>query len=408
MDTAEAHTAPDPEAMSLFGMDAETRAHPQGTFKLMREHTPVLSMDGSVILSRRAEIDEAFRNPSLFSSNMTAVDLGNVRPLIPLQIDPPEHKAYRKILDPLFAPREMAKLEEPLAERVNALIDEFIERGEVDFATEFSIPFPSLAFLTLLGLPTDELPTFLEMKDGIIRPDQIVGQPYEHPDTKAYQREIAASIYAYFNLVIDERTAERRNDIISQFLDTDLDGEKLTREEILDICFLFLTAGLDTVTATLDCMFAFFVEHPEHRAQIVADPSLIPAAIEELLRWETPVMGIVRVATDDTTVGGCPVHKGDQVVAMLGSANTDEAEFPDSDDVRFDRDVNRHIAFGVGVHRCLGSHLARAELRVALREFHRRIPEYALAPGAELDFTPAIRSVDHFPLVFTPGARRDA
>lgn len=408
MDTVETHAAPSPEDVSLFGMDAESRAHPQGMFKLMREHTPVLAMDGSVILSRRAEIDEAFRNPELFSSNMSAVDLGNVRPLIPLQIDPPEHKTYRKILDPLFAPREMLKLEEPLAERVNALIDEFIERGEVDLATEFSIPFPSLAFLTLLGLPAEELPTFLKMKDGIIRPDQVVGQPYEHPETKAYQREIAASIYEYFDRVIDERSAERRNDIISQFLDTEVDGEQLTREEILDICFLFLTAGLDTVTATLDCMFAFFVEHPDHRAQIVADPSLIPAAIEELLRWETPVMGIVRVAMDDTTVGGCPVHKGDQVVAMLGSANTDEVEFPDSDDVRFDRDVNRHIAFGLGVHRCLGSHLARAELRVALREFHRRIPEYSLAPGAELDFTPAIRSVDHFPLVFPPGPRRDA
>lgn len=408
MDTVETHAAPSPEDVSLFGMDAESRAHPQGMFKLMREHTPVLAMDGSVILSRRAEIDEAFRNPKLFSSNMSAVDLGNVRPLIPLQIDPPEHKTYRKILDPLFAPREMLKLEEPLAERVNALIDEFIERGEVDLATEFSIPFPSLAFLTLLGLPAEELPTFLKMKDGIIRPDQVVGQPYEHPETKAYQREIAASIYEYFDRVIDERSAERRNDIISQFLDTEVDGEQLTREEILDICFLFLTAGLDTVTATLDCMFAFFVEHPDHRAQIVADPSLIPAAIEELLRWETPVMGIVRVAMDDTTVGGCPVHKGDQVVAMLGSANTDEVEFPDSDDVRFDRDVNRHIAFGLGVHRCLGSHLARAELRVALREFHRRIPEYSLAPGAELDFTPAIRSVDHFPLVFPPGPRRDA
>lgn len=408
MDIAEPQAAPDPEATSLFGMDAETRAHPQPMFKLMREHTPVLSMDGSVILSRRAEIDEAFRNPELFSSNMSAIDLGNVRPLIPLQIDPPQHKTYRKILDPLFAPREMAKLEGPLAARVNALIDEFIERGEVDFAAEFSIPFPSLAFLTLLGLPTEELPTFLKMKDGIIRPDQIVGQPHEHPDTKTYQREIATSIYEYFDAVIDERSAERRNDIISQFLDTELDGEKLTREEILDICFLFLTAGLDTVTATLDCMFAFLVEHPEHRAQIVADPNLIPAAIEELLRWETPVMGIVRVAMDDTTLGGCPVQQGAQVVAMLGSANTDEAEFADSDDVRFDREVNRHIAFGVGVHRCLGSHLARAELRVALREFHRRIPDYALAPGAELDFTPAIRSVDHFPMVFTPGPRRDA
>jgi cytochrome P450 len=386
-------------------MDAEALAHPQKTYRLIREHSPVMAMDGSVVLSRRADIDEAFRKPDVFSSNMSAVDLGNVRPLIPLQIDPPQHKTYRKILDPLFAPREMAKLEEPLARRVNGLIDEFIERGEVDFASEFSIPFPSLAFLTLLGLPLDELPRFLKMKDGIIRPDQVVGKPYASDVTKQYQREIAASVYEYFEQIIDERSAQRRDDLVSRFLDTEVEGEKLTREEILDICFLFLIAGLDTVTATLDCMFAFLIEHPEHRAQIVADPAMIPAAIEELLRWETPVMAVVRVAIDDTTISGCPVHQGDQLVAMLGSANTDDAEFPDGDEVRFDRDSNRHIAFGVGVHRCLGSHLARAELRVAMREWHRRIPDYSLAPGASLRFTPSIRSIEHFPLVFSPGPR---
>src|SRR3954471_13835944 len=139
-------------------MDPEMLRHPQPVLKALRESAPVLAVDGmGVLLNRRDLIDEAFRNPEVFSSNMSAVDLGNVRPLIPLQIDPPQHKTYRKILDPLFAPREMLKLEEPLAERVNALIDEFVERGEVDFAAEFSIPFPSLAFLTLLGLPTEEL-----------------------------------------------------------------------------------------------------------------------------------------------------------------------------------------------------------------------------------------------------------
>jgi cytochrome P450 len=374
--------------------------------KALRESAPVLAVDGmGVLLNRRDLIDIAFRDPELYSSNMAAVDLCNVRPLIPLQIDPPQHKEYRKILDPLFAPREMVKLEDEFAARVNALIDGFIERGEVDFAQEFSIPFPSLAFLALLGLPAEELPTFLRMKDGIIRPDVVTGESREADATKAYQRQTAASIYEYFERVIDERTAERRSDLISRFLDTEVDGERLTREEILDICFLFLIAGLDTVTATLDCMFGFFVEHPEHRQQIVDDPSLIPAAVEELLRWETPVMTVVRVAMDDAEIGGCPVRKGDAVMAMLSSANADEAEFPDGDVVRFDRDANRHIAFGVGIHRCLGSHLARTELRVALREWHRRIPEYALVDGAVLEYTPAIRSVESFPMLFPRGPR---
>ena len=130
------------------------------------------------MLSRKLEIDEAFRHPEIFSSNMSAVDLKNIRPLIPLQIDPPEHKKYRKLLDPIFAPEQMALLEEPVTQLVNDLIDGFIDRGEVDFAEEFSIPFPSQVFLTLLGLPLDELPRFLAMKDGIIRPDRVTGEPY--------------------------------------------------------------------------------------------------------------------------------------------------------------------------------------------------------------------------------------
>jgi cytochrome P450 len=129
---------------------------------------------------------------------------------------------------------------------------------------------------------------------------------------------------------------------------------------------------------------------------------LIPNAIEEMLRWETPVMSVARVAVEDTELAGCPVHAGDQVMVMIGSANTDEAEFPDADQVRFDREVNRHIAFGGGIHRCLGSNLARLELRVALREWHRRIPDYEVEPGHTLVYTPGIRSIEHFPMRFTP------
>src|SRR5206468_4249275 len=130
------------------------------------------------------------------------------------------------------------------------------------------------------------------------------------------------------------------------------------------------------------------------------DPELIPHAIEELLRWESPVTGVARVAVEDTEFFGCPIKKGDHVMPILGSANTDESEFPDSDDVRFDREVNRHLAFGGGIHRCLGSHLARMELRVAMREWHRRIPDYRIAPDAELVWTPMLRSVLSLPLLF--------
>jgi cytochrome P450 len=393
------------EGNPLSGMDPEMAAHPQPVFKLMRDDMPVMEMDmGSgrgVLLSRKLEIDQALRHPEIFSSNMDAVDLKNKRPMIPLQIDPPEHKKFRKLLDPLFAPRKMALLDDEVSALVNRLIDGFIDRGEVDFAKEFSIPFPSQVFLTLLGLPLDELDRFLVMKDGIIRPDHVTGKPYGSKAVNDYQQKVADSVYDYFDEILDQREVERRDDLLSHFLSAEVEGDRLSREDILDICFLFLIAGLDTVTATLDCMFSFLAQHPEHRRQIVENPTVIPNAIEELLRWETPVMGVARVAVEETELGGCPIHKGDSVMIMLGSANTDETEFPDADEVRFDREVNRHIAFGGGVHRCLGSNLARLELRVALREWHKRIPEYEVEPGHTLVYTPSIRSIEHFPMRFT-------
>lgn len=394
--------APDEDPFS--SMDPAMARAPQPVFAEMRAAMRVLPMEGSVVIAGRAEIDEALRNTDVFTSNMSAVDLQNVRPLIPLQIDPPEHKLYRRILDPLFAPRKMAELEEPVSALVNELIDDLGERTEIDFAADFSTRFPTQVFLTLLGLPLENLPTFLAMKDGIIRPNHVVGTAYGTPEAVAHQKATAESIYAYFEEVLDEREREPRDDLLSEFLATEVDGRRLTRNEILDICFLFLIAGLDTVTATLDCMFAFLAEHPDHRRQIVEDPDLIPSAVEEMLRWETPVMGIVRAALADSEIAGCPVKQGDHVIALLGSANTDEQYFDAADEVRFDREVNRHIAFGGGVHRCLGSHLARLELRIALREWHRRIPDYSVPEGHELVYTGGIRSIEHFPMVLAAPA----
>ena len=380
--------------------------NPQPMYRAMREAAAVMPVDESmVVVCRRAEIDEALRQSDLFSSNMSAVDMGNVRPLIPLQIDPPEHKKYRRILDPIFSPKQMALLEPSVAKLVNDLIDGFEDRDEIDFATEFSVPFPSQVFLTLLGLPLDELPTFLAMKDGVIRPEHVVGETSRTSDAAdAHLRATAQSIYAYFEGVVAERRADGQDDLITRFLGSEIDGRPLSTEEILDISFLFLAAGLDTVTASLDCFFAYLANHPERRAQIVADPSLVASTVEELLRWETPVMGVVRVATEDTELGGCPISAGQHVSVLLGAANTDDAEFGDGDEVRFDRDTNRHLAFGGGVHRCLGSHLARLELRVALREWHRRLPNYSVKEGHELSYTTGIRSIEHFPMILGPRA----
>lgn len=381
-------------------MDPAMAANPQPIYKVMREACPVLRIDNNVVLMRREDIDHALRRPEVFSSNMSAVELGNIRPLIPLQIDPPNHVKYRRILDPLFAPKRMAILDSTVAALVNELIDTFLERGECDFAEEFAVPLPSKVFLRLLGLPVSDLDVFITMKDGIIRPDAVKGVTRESEEAKSYQQEVAASIYDYFDKVLDEREVERRDDWLSQFLDAEVDGDRLTREEILDVCFLFLIAGLDTVTDSLECFFAYLARHPDQRQVLVDDPSVIPSAVEELLRWESPVSGVARVAMHDTEVAGCPIGAGELVAVLLGSANTDEHEFPDGYEVNLRREPNRHLAFGGGVHRCLGSHLARLELRVAMREWHQRIPHYEVKEGVDLVYTPFMRSVEYLPLVF--------
>jgi cytochrome P450 len=379
-------------------LDLAASDDPRALAKSMREQ-PVLRIgEMFTVVTRREHIESALRTPGVFSSGAEAVQLGNIRPLIPLQVDPPKHVKYRRILDPLFAPRAMAALDGEVAELFNQLVDNFAGKGSCDLHTELAVPMPCTVFLRLMGLPLEDLDKFLDMKDGIIRPR---GETME--EQEPIRKKTAQDIYEYFQTVVDERRAEpARSDLLGRIMEAELDGEKLTDHEILDVCFLFMIAGLDTVTDSLDCMFAYLAQFPDHRQQLVDHPEVIPSAIEELLRWESPVPAVARVATEETVVGGCPIHAGEQVMLLLASANTDDAAHPGIDSVDLERDPNPHLAFGGGVHRCLGSHLARLELRVALREFHKRIPDYSLADGTVLEYTPGLRSLNTLPIVFKP------
>jgi cytochrome P450 len=397
----------EPEAMSdspempegQFDFDP---AGPQAIYDMLREHSPVLRTEqGGTIIARHEDVEFALRNADIFSSDMEAVSIGNVRPLIPLQINPPEHVKYRRLLDPLFAPKQVALLENDVRKLSNQLIDDFIDSGECEFNSAFAIPLPCTVFLRLLGLPLEDLDLFLELKDNIIRPNGEAAQMPEEEFTRI-QAETGQRIYAYFDKVLDERERQPRDDMLTGFLEADVDGNRLTREDILDICYLFLLAGLDTVTASVGCMVSFLAQHPEQRQRLVEDPSQIPGAVEELLRWETPVPGVPRVVAEDVELSGERLEAGERVTVLIGSANIDERGFPQPDDVDFERPANRHLAFGGGVHRCLGSHLARLELRVALEQLHERIPDYSIKPGETPQYSMGIRAVEHLPLVFTP------
>jgi len=396
-------TAPDtgtPAAdtdLIVFGDNAQDfLEYPQPHYAKMRARRPVLRVEGAVQTTTRAALDAALRNAEVYSSGMEGAPLGVERPLIPLQIDPPDHRKYRKLLDPLFAPKQMARLEPQIAAQVNELMDRFENRGSCDFTNEFAIPLPSAIFLRLFGLPLSELPQLLAFNERTQRPAGTTGA-----EQLAERKANAQDVYRYFEAVIAERRGQApRDDLLSKLLTTEVEGERLSDNDVIDISFLMILAGLDTITDTLTCSFKFLAEHPEHRQQIVDDPTVIPSAVEELLRWETPVMSIIRVAHADGQIEGCPVRQGDFVLACLGSANTDEKEFEHADQVEFLRNPNRHIAFGGGIHRCLGSHLARQELRVALREWHRRIPAYDLPAGFVPQYSDGLRSVRNLTLLF--------
>ena len=384
-------------------MDAAVTRHPQELYKAMRDAGPVIRTEsadgGTVVVSHRVAEEEVLRHPEIFSSAGNSGQMGTDRALIPIELDPPEQRKYRKVIDPLFAPQRLRGLETPIEKLVNDLIDGFGGATEIDFAKQFSIPFPSQVFLTLIGLPLRDLPRFLEMKDGIVRANQVLGTDFDDPRCEVLKKEMALSIYDYFDRALNDRERERTDDVLSGLLDAELEGRPLTRQQLLDICFPLFIGGLDTVSASLDCFFAFLAEHPDHRRQIVQDPSLIPAALEELFRYEPPIMMTGRVVTTDTELAGCPIKAGDQLFMFHGASNTDEDGLPDAGEVRFDRQGFRHFAFGGGVHRCLGSNLARLELRVAMRVWHSRIPDYRIKPGAELEFTPVIRTTYTFPML---------
>ena len=386
-----------PSLMDLFSPGFADDPHPM--YHRMQAECPVQRSVGmfggySVNLSRYEDVMWAMRHPEVFSSN-DVVNIGNDMPLIPLSVDPPDHRKYRRLLDPEFSPTKMAALEPESRALVNRIIDEFVARGECEFHEDFATPLPSTIFLALVGLPQSDLPQFLQWRDDTIRPDAK-----SEADAQRIREAAGTAISGYFETALEEKRRNPDDRLLSRIVTAEVDGRPLTQAEMLGMCHLLLLGGLDTVTATLDCMIAYLAQHPERRRSVVADPELMSAAIEELLRHQTPVMMVPRIVAQDVEMGGVSLAAGDGATLLIGAANVDPAEFADPDEVRLDRGANRHLAFGGGPHRCLGSHLARMELRVAMEEFHKRIPEYQLADGAEIHFSPGIRQADSLPLVF--------
>jgi cytochrome P450 len=379
----------------LFAGDAATAPH--DTYNTLRRQCPVARSEflghTTVYLSRYEDVCWAMRHPEYFTSESEDMKIGE-QPLIPLQVDPPLHTQYRRLLNPRFVPREIEKLEPDVRKLVRELLDGFADRGECDIHEEFATPLPSGIFLALAGLPMSDLPTFLRWRDNTIRPDV---EPGDLEGAAAIREATAHEVSEYFRVAIASKRAEPDDRLLSQIVHATIDGRELSETELLGIAHLLLLGGLDTVTATLDCMVVYLANHPDRRQAIIDDPTRIPIAIEELLRWETPVMIVPRAVKQDMELGGVQLSAGDPVTLVLGAANLDEKEFVDPE-VDLARIPNKHVAFGGGHHLCLGAHLARLELRVALEELHARIPKYRIAPGTELKFSPGIRQAERLML----------
>jgi cytochrome P450 len=381
--------------------DPSTADDPHPAYRTMHAECPVARADfggnQTAFISRYEDVKWALRHPEVFSSAPEAIGVGQEQPLIPLQVDPPDHAKYRHLLDPEFTATRMAELEADARALVNRLIDGFVDRGECNFHEDFATPLPSAVFLEFMGLPQSDLPKFLQWRDDTIRPDVA---PDDLEGAARIRERAGHEITAYFEGAVDERRRHPDAGLLSRLAGGEVEGRPLTREETLGICHLLMLGGLDTVTATLDCAIVNLARDDDARHRLVKDLSLTTGAVEELLRYETPVMMVVRVLAQDCEIGGVEFTAGDHATLLIGAADMDAEEFDDAHIADFERSANRHLAFGAGPHRCLGSHLARLELRLALEEWHRRIPEYAIADGAEIHFSGGIRQAEDLPLVW--------
>jgi cytochrome P450 len=327
------------------------------------------------IVYRYEEVQQMLRDNETFSSAIIIDAFGDVfGKHVMLGMDEPEHGRHRSLVAKAFSQKAMARWEDELVGRVgNELIDQFAPRGSADLLKEFTFPYPTQIIAGLLGLPRKDYPQFqrwsISLLSFTINPER--------------GRAASAALEEYFTPILAARRAEPRDDLISGLAQAEIDGQKLSDEEIFSFLRLLLPAGVETTYRSLGNMLFGLLSNTDQFDAIRADRSLLPQAIEEAVRWEPPLLTITRVAIRDTELAGVPIPAGSAVMPMLGAANRQDDRYPDPD--RFDifRQARAHIGFGHGVHVCLGMHLARLEMRVALNLLFDRLPNLRLDPDGD-------------------------
>ena len=308
---------------------------------------------------------------------------------IPIEIDPPHHRKYRNIVDPVFSPQGVMALETLIRKRANDLIDKVIDAGECEFTETFGRPLPVSVFLDIMGLPQDKVDIFVKWAMDLL-----------HSGSREIMAETMKLISAYLKQTIAEKQATPDEGVISRIAHAAPDGKPLSEKEIFGFVIFLFIGGLDTVFATMNNIWLYLAQNPAKVAEMIAEPDNINSQLEELLRvWSVTFSG--RVLAQDYEMRGVQMKKNDRITCVLPACNFDPDAFPNPTEVNFHRPRKTILAFTVGVHSCMGAHLARLEVKIALQEWLRRIPNFSVKPGTHIEYRPGgVVGPEHLPLVW--------
>ncbi len=350
---------------------------------------------GFFMVQRYDDVREGFQQHATWTTAVrSALRPGLGERLLPQDLNGDEHVKMRRVLNQFFAPAAVRRMEEMATARCIELIEELKPAGSCDFVQEFAIRYPTDLFLALLGLPVSDGDFFLEWSEDYFT-SLLEGRPAEAADAKQ-------KILDYFDKCVNERRenpGDPNTDMVSRLISARIDDQEIEQADILTIMLTLMLAGLDTTRSALGYIYAHLANNDEQRREITENPEIVPKAVEEFLRANPLVFQAGREVAEDGDFNGLEVKQGDVIWLGVGQANRDPEKFPNPGEIHFDRDnSNQHLAFGGGPHRCLGMHLARLELRVVLEEWHKRIPNYRIAPGTELRERGAQLTIPSLPL----------
>ncbi len=372
-------------------------------YRWLRRHAPVYWDEGGKVwgVARHDDIMAISRNPEVFCSRMSSRPDSPPIPSM-INLDDPQHRRRRNLVNKGFTPRRVADHEPRIRAICRDLIAKVAARGECEFVHEIAAPLPMIVIGDLLGVAAEDHDTLLRWSDELIAATNGTATP-----EVMMRAAHAAGEYVKYALrvIADRRAKPPQDDLMSVLVHAEIDGEKLSDEELVQESLLILVGGDETTRHVITGGMAALIESPAERAKLVADPSAIPTAVEELLRWVTPIVNMNRTATRDTELRGQKIRAGDKLLLLYASGNRDEQVFAEPDRLDVLREPNDHVAFGgYGAHSCLGSSLARLELRVMFEELLARLPDMELATRDPLPLRPSnfIVGIEHMPVRFTP------